>query len=105
MRHIEHVAELLGTEGGQKAFLAWASSDITQALLAAARELAAPRQPINFSHGAVALALGESRGAEMVVNYLTEPWKTSSTDEAAGIVPEYGAEQILNEEYEHGNGK
>lgn len=94
MTNIEKVAQILSTEPGQKAFIEWASSDITQRMLAAARELTTPSLPTSSDAGAIGLALGRTLGATAVVEYLTNPFRERVE---TGLTPMYGADEIIKE--------
>ena len=94
MTSTERVSEMLSTEGGQKNFLEWAGSEVTQLMLAAARELTQPGIPASSDAGAIGLALGKVIGAAMVVDYLSHPYRERVEQE---LTPGYGAESILKE--------
>lgn len=94
MTQVERVAQMFSTSAGQEAFIAWAGSEVTQLMLSAAREIAAPAQPQLTDPGTVALAMGRTLGATMVVDYLSNPYRMREEEQMA---TEYGAGQILKE--------
>jgi len=94
MTQMERVADMLATANGQKAFIEWASSDLTMLMLSAARELAHPTLPQSVDAGALGMALGQSIGAMAVVTYLSSPFRARQQEELAS---DYGMGQILKE--------
>jgi len=100
MTQIERVAELFKTARGTETFLQWASNDLTQLMLGAARELARPGIPASSDAGAIGLALGKVLGASEIVDYLSSPFRAPQD---SALVPHYGYEDIMKDEgYEHG---
>lgn len=95
MRRIDTVTDFLRTAKGQETFLEWLKSDTTQLLLGAARELARPRMPSTSDAVSVGAALGESVGANMIVDFLSNP--QSVAPPAAAPSRDYGARVIIKQ--------
>jgi hypothetical protein len=105
MKAMETLAQYLQTEGGQKAYVEWGHSAITQQLLAAALEQHGRVRPPPLGQGPVdaAAALfenGRSCGANDVVEFLRSADAVSGALTGGGLpalVATYGAGEILKE--------
>ena len=87
------VEELLATPEGQRGFLEWLGSDLTQLLIAASRERARPYVSAQESSD---LSLGRSIGANEVLDYMILPMGRHEKDTQLNkLKPTYGSEKIL----------
>jgi hypothetical protein len=105
MKAMETLAEYIKSEQGQKAYVEWGHSAITQQLLAAALEQHGRVRPPPLGQGPVdaAAALfenGRSCGANDVVEFLRSADAVSGALTGGGLpalVATYGAGEILKE--------
>lgn len=97
MTNVERVQKMLSTDDGRTKFLEWLSNEVTQAMIAAARELARPKPPatpvdassILFSHGACV-------GANDIVDFISSPLVAVGTGERLREpIPDYGSRKIM----------
>ena len=89
------VQELLKTADGQKAFLEWIKSPVTQKMVAAAREMC---QPIPAQPDLTAeYLLGLTVGGNRVLDFFTAPNAAFVAAETGGRMPQptYGQKQII----------
>lgn len=91
MKEQTRVREFLVSSDGQRKFLEWLDNPVTQMLLAASRERA---RPMPSDQGAK-YALGLTVGANSVVDYLESPVGSPGVSPLSGLVPDYGARELL----------
>lgn len=88
---------ILDSAKGQEQFIEWSANPVTQAFLAAGRELARPQRP---SEGLTTdFLLGKSVGGNEIIDFFLTPKGTmSEIKQALGrLTPSYGAVGILKE--------
>jgi len=97
MTAVDRLQEGFGTAAGQKAYVDWIANPMTQALVAAARELSRPFRPHVADPNAIAMALGETIGANQVLDFLTNPTSHTALRQRGekSPQPDYGSRQIL----------
>ena len=87
---------MMVTKEGQAAALDWLGSPFTQDILAAAREMARPHRPRVTEPCEIAMTVGETIGANSVLDFLSNPHLASKM-RATGTGmphPSYGARDI-----------
>jgi hypothetical protein len=88
------VKALFSTAEGQKEFIDWVKSPVTQALVAAAREIYHPSPP-NDSYSAEYM-LGLSVGSNLIVDFFVTPQAVAGAVDRSRRMPEplYGSTAI-----------
>jgi len=98
------LANLLKSTDGQKAYLAWATNDITRLVLDAAREMARPHAvPTPIDPYAVIVAHGRSVGANEIIDFISSPgnYVSPTGNKPRELVPDYGSHKLLKEMQSH----
>jgi len=98
---VDRLTQYLGTADGQRAFIEWLSSDVTQLMLSASRELVAPVGLGDAPSGEAALyRLGDTVGGNRVLNFMSNPLplvEAKRMQDSLSVSPRYGADSILKE--------
>jgi len=90
MHALKRLADMVSTAEGVKNYMTWFEDPITQAMLAAIRELGRPRRPGMGGVETAHLLLGETLGYNGAADFMENPG--SSTSKVGGdIVASYGA--------------
>ena len=95
------IAQLLSSTDGQKAFLDWLSSPITQALLDSAGDRVKPLDAPTITAEQGLYQLGIIVGGERVLSYLRNPLYEMELRESVRKLkdlPTYGSDKILEKE-------
>lgn len=80
----DELKRALSTPEGEKAYLAWIGHPVTAMFLAAGRELARPKRPLNPDDSL--LAFGESLGANNILDFMISPVGLA-VDRMRGVMP------------------
>lgn len=100
--HQDRIKELLQSSSGQDRFLAWIRDEITQLMLATARDMARARPPRSeaIEPSQSLFEYGASVRANEILDFLEDPTTLSRLVEGnvkKHPLPTYGAEDILKE--------
>ena len=95
------LAQMLSTADGQKMFLDWLSSPLTQELLGSAEESVRPMDTPSITAEQALFQLGITVGGQRVLSRIRNPLFVSDLKERVRKLeeaPSYGSEEILKKE-------
>jgi hypothetical protein len=98
--YVARLSEMLKTAEGQRQCLEWMTSDYTQLMLGAAREISRPKAPRLLEPFVVGYEMGELVGANRIVDFFANPKSTAAVrnDEIKQPRPTYSAASVLKQQ-------